>query len=280
MQSVIQYIEKELDGLYPKREISAFTRLILEHVCQLDYTQTLINRDKILSLREKEIIEMIIERLKVFEPIQYILGKTEFYGLELKVNSDTLIPRPETEELVEWVIENISNKTPSVLDIGTGSGCIALAIKKAMPGAHVLATDFSEKAIKVAKENALTNQLDVKIFDTNILKWENYAWGKYDIIVSNPPYIRESEKKDMHSNVLDYEPDSALFVSDFDPLLFYRRIGEFALKYLKENGLLFFEINENLGNEMVALLSELGFRNLEIKKDMHNKERMLCCRLK
>ncbi|QGY44935.1 peptide chain release factor N(5)-glutamine methyltransferase [Maribellus comscasis] len=277
MQSLIQYIEKELKGLYPAEEIRSFIRLIFEQVCELNYTQLLLSRDRILSQEKKEKMEEIVKRLKTFEPIQYILGETEFYGLQLKVNTAVLIPRPETEELVQWILQTNQLKSPVILDVGTGSGCIALALKKELPAAVLTAIDISETALENAKENAKTNRLDIQLLNGDILNWEGQRWEQYDVIVSNPPYVRTMEKETMQANVLDYEPELALFVSDSDPLVFYRRIGEFSWENLRKDGFLFFEINENLGMEMAELLSAQGFRNVEIKKDIRGKERMLCC---
>ncbi len=277
MQPVIQYIEKELNGLYPSEEIKAFIRIIFEHVCGFSYTQFITTRDKILSHAEKETIERIVIRLKMFEPIQYILGETEFYGLRLNVNPSVLIPRQETEELVQWILETNWLKSPAILDIGTGSGCIALALQKELPAAEVNAVDFSVKALETAHGNAQKNRLQVNFIESDILKWRHRKWENFDVIVSNPPYVRELEKEKMQPNVLEFEPATALFVSDSDPLIFYREISKFALKYLQNNGFLFFEINESLGKEMIRLLSGLGFKKITIKRDLNNKERMLCC---
>lgn len=278
MQSLIQYIEKELDGLYPPEEIRGFARLIIEHVCGLDYTQFVVNRERMVSVAEKEMITEIIEHLKNFEPIQYILGETEFYGLRLKVRPDVLIPRPETEELVHWVLETNQLESPAILDVGTGSGCIALVLKKELPEAKVSAIDISEEALKVAHENALQNQLDISFLKHDILNPEKDSIQKFDLIVSNPPYVREQEKEKMQPNVLNFEPQSALFVSDSDPLIFYRKIGEYALEHLSDNGFLFFEINEYLCGELKELLSGMGFKDAQLKKDLHGKNRMLRCR--
>lgn len=277
MQAVIQYIEKELSGLYPANEITGFTRLIFEHVCGWDYTRFLANRNTILSSSEKGAVKQIVERLKTFEPVQYILGETEFYGLRLKVNPAVLIPRPETEELVEWIVKSNRTESPAILDIGTGSGCIALALKKELPRANIAATDISEKALQTARENAEANRLLVDFFQADILHWENHTWKTFDMVVSNPPYVREMEKEKMHPNVLEFEPARALFVPDANPLIFYRKISELALKHLNPGGYLFFEINEHLGAEMKKLLAGLGFKNICIKKDIHEKERMIQC---
>ena len=277
MKAVIQYIEKELEGLYPGTEIQGFTRLILENVFRLNYTGLVLRKDDPILSAEKKQIEKIVQKLKNFEPVQYILGETEFYGLKIKVNPSVLIPRPETEELVNWIVETGLPGNPKIADVGTGSGCIALALKKQMDNASILAVDISEKAIQTAEINSNLNRLDVEFFQTDILNWEKYEWDCFDLIVSNPPYVREMEKVKMQPNVLNFEPQMALFVPDDDPLIFYRKIASFAKKYLQKNGWLYFEINENLGREMTLLMQNLGFRKTEVKKDINGKDRMLRC---
>lgn len=278
MEATIQYIEKELAGLYPKTEIKAFVRLILEHVFGLSYTDQVLQRRKKADEPLKKSVVEVVERLKAFEPIQYILGETEFFGMKLKVNPAVLIPRPETEELISWVLEQRTEENPAVLDVGTGSGCIALALKKSFNGAEVWAVDFSQQALQIARENGRKNSLDVNFFQADILSWENYEWRNFSLIVSNPPYVRESEKGVMSDNVLKYEPETALFVPDSDPLLFYRRIAEFAQRHLEENGWLYFEINEAFGNETHRLLENAGFCSVETKHDLSGKARMIRCR--
>jgi release factor glutamine methyltransferase len=270
----------ELAGLYPSNEIDGFKRIIFETVCGWDFTEQVIKKHEIISATEFEKIEAILLRLKNAEPIQYILGETEFYGLKLKVNPSVLIPRPETEELVEWVLHSNLPKNYRILDIGTGSGCIAMAIKNQLKETKVSGMDISEKALETARQNALENGLEVDFFQDDILNPKNLQEGMYDVIVSNPPYIRESEKPLMHSNVLNFEPENALFVPDEDPLVFYRAIAEFAKKYLSENGSLFFEINESLNTEMVDLLTGFGFSDIEIRKDINGKNRMVRCKNK
>lgn len=264
--------------MYPKTEIRAFTRLMLEHVCGLNYTQQLLLRDQVLENSARDNIRSMVERLKDYEPIQYILGETEFLGMKLQVTSSVLIPRPETEELVHWISETKLPTAAAVLDAGTGSGCIALGIKKLIPGAEVHAFDNSEQALEVAKKNAVLNNLDVDFFKADVYNWESLSWRMYNVIVSNPPYVRESEKEKMETNVLKYEPEGALFVTDANPLIFYRRIAEFAARYLEKGGWLLFEINENFGIEMIDLVKQHGFRTAEIKKDLFGKNRMIRCR--
>lgn len=276
MQTTIQYIKKELEGVYPELEIKGMTRIILEWVTGWNYTEQMVNRQTQLEETMKRKIDPIIERLKKFEPIQYILGEAEFYGLKIKVSPAVLIPRPETEELVNYVLEKNPKPDVRILDIGTGSGCIALALKQQLKEAEVKGVDISDAALEFARENARINQLQVEFIQADVLRWEKCSWGKYNIIVSNPPYIRESEKFQMNKNVLDFEPGEALFVSDNNPLIFYRRISEFAIKNLDDNGFLFFEINENMAVEMNDLFKSFGFKNIELLNDINDKKRMIC----
>ena len=277
MKAVIQYIEKELAGIYPATEIQGITRLVLENIFQLNYTELIIRKEETILSKEKRQIEKMVDRLKNHEPIQYILGETDFYGLKIKVNPSVLIPRPETEELVHWIIETKLPALVRIADIGTGSGCIALALKKNLVTATVSAVDISASAIQTAETNAASNQLDIEFFQADILNWQKYDWDNFDLVVSNPPYVREMEKDKMQSNVLDYEPQKALFVPDDDPLVFYRKIDGFAKQHLHKNGWLFFEINENLAREMTLLLQNLGFRNIQVKNDINGKYRMIRC---
>jgi len=206
------------------------------------------------------------------------LGKTSFYGLEFEVNSNVLIPRPETEELVDWIIRStkyeVRGTKLKVLDIGTGSGCIAISLAKNIPNAEVFAIDVSEKALATAQKNAESNQVNVTFLEKNILEIYDLE-QHFDIIVSNPPYVRELEKQEIKKNVLDNEPHLALFVDDNDALIFYRKIAELAMKNLSPNGQLFFEINQYLGKEMIDLLEKMGFKNVELRKDIYGNDRMV-----
>ena len=278
MNSTIQYIEKELTDLYPKTEIQGFSKIIIEEICGWNFTDQIVKKNERISETDFEKIKEIILRLKDFEPLQYILGETHFHGLKLKVNPSVLIPRPETEELVEWILNSRLTLKSTILDIGTGSGCIALALKNHLKKAKVLGLDISEKAIEIARQNAVINDLDVEFIIADVLKWENSNWNNIDVIVSNPPYVMELEKSKMHKNVLNFEPQNALFVSDSDPLVFYRSISGFAKQHLVNKGWLFFEINESLGNEMNNLLQSFGFCDIEIRKDINGRDRMVCCR--
>jgi len=220
----------------------------------------------------------VLEKLEKEIPIQYILGNAHFYGLEFEVNENTLIPRPETEELVEWIIKNNSKiegfKDLKILDIGTGSGCIAISLAKNLPHAKVFAIDVSEKALETAKKNALTNETEVTFLLKNILETDDLE-QQFDIIVSNPPYVRNLEKEEIKKNVLEYEPHLALFVEDNDALIFYRKISELAQKNLTENGQLYFEINQYLGTEMIDLLEAKNFATIELRKDIYENDRMI-----
>lgn len=279
MRATIQYIESELKDFYPPSEISAFVRLIMESVFALSYTDMILQKDRVFHAEEQENVRKVVERLKTYEPLQYILGETEFYGLKLKVNPAVLIPRPETEELVNWILESNVAENARILDVGTGSGCIALALKAGAPKAVVQGVDISDEALQTAKANARLNKLEVEFSKADILNWKEYSWTVQNVIVSNPPYVRESEKLQMEANVLKYEPEGALFVSDGDALVFYRTIAEMALTYLVPGGYLFFEINENLGQEMTEMLHSMGFSEIQLRKDINGRNRMMrCCR--
>ncbi len=264
-----------LSELYPKTEIDAFFFRLVKDRFNFELTDVFTKPH--FEILDSELTEMnsVLERLKHKEPIQYILGKTEFYGLEFLVNKHTLIPRPETEELVELIINKLSDlENCSILDIGTGSGCIAISLKKHLENSEVSAIDFSENALKMAQKNADLNKTDINFIQKDILKTEELP-QKYDVIVSNPPYVRNLEKQEMKDNVLNFEPHSALFVDDENPLVFYDKIADLAQKHLNKNGLLFFEINQYLGNEMEELLNQKNFKNIEIKNDMFGNARMV-----
>ena len=269
-----EYIRNQLNDTFSLGEIRAFTRLILEEVCNLSFSEIASCKFNDLSDNKKQNIISIVKRLQNNEPIQYILGNTEFYGLTLKVTSSVLIPRPETEELVEWILLETTQPNPNILDIGTGSGCIAITLAKKIDNATVEAWDVSREALNVAKENATINHVTVNFLEVDALKplQENQ---RFDIIVSNPPYIREMERKTMSSNVLDYEPQLALFVPDNKALIFYNRIADIALQQLNSDGWLYFEINHAKGAEVVQLLKEKGFVNVELKKDISKNDRMV-----
>jgi release factor glutamine methyltransferase len=275
MQTAIQYIHSELQMFYPETEIRSFSFLIIEKITGFTRTEIIVNKNTQISVEQHKIIEFFIEKLKKYVPIQYILGETEFCGLTFQVNESVLIPRPETEELVE-LIRNENNQTSklSILDIGTGSGCIAISLKHFFPNSMVDAFDISEPALEIAKSNANSNKLDVHFEKVDMLNVPDFE-KKWDIIVSNPPYVLENEKSEILPNVLENEPHLALFVPDNDPLLFYRHIAVFAQKHLNKNGKLYFEINREFGNECFNLVVEMGFKNVELRKDISENDRII-----
>ncbi len=271
----IQFIQ-ELSPIYDMGEAESFFYLILEEKQQLKRIDLALHPDLTLSNAEMLVWHSIVEQLQQEIPIQYILGKTSFYGLDFEVNSTVLIPRPETEELVEWIIQsrNRGVEKVKIIDIGTGSGCIAIALKKNISNAEVFAIDVSENALDTAQKNAEINEANVAFIQKNILETEDLE-QKFDIIVSNPPYVRELEKQEIKKNVLDNEPHLALFVEDNDALIFYKKIAELAQKNLLPEGQLFFEINQYLGKETVDLLEKRGFKNIELHKDIYGNDRMI-----
>ena len=268
----------ELQTIQEDSEIESFFFILTEFLHNLKRIDVSLHPDFEVSESDLEKWNTIISELKNEKPIQYITGEAWFYGLRFEVNENTLIPRPETEELVEWIVDGlkIKGKGQRVLDIGTGSGCIPIALKKEIPSAQVSAIDVSEKALEMARKNAINNDVEINFTHQNILETESLD-EKYDVIVSNPPYVRNLEKQEIKKNVLDFEPHLALFVDDYDALLFYRKIAQLALKSLSPNGKLFFEINQYLGEETLELLTKLGFKNIELRKDFVGNDRMICC---
>ncbi|WP_298650431.1 peptide chain release factor N(5)-glutamine methyltransferase [uncultured Proteiniphilum sp.] len=274
MQHSVRHILQELNGLYSKSEISVLAQLILEEVCDDSFTG--ITTDKINHLSRSELrkAEDIVCRLKNGEPVQYVLGKTEFYGIPFMITPDVLIPRPETEELVEWILSGNRQIGRSVLDIGTGSGCIAVTLAKKMSDARVYAWDISEKALKVASENARLNGVTVHFSVRDVFQPVGID-PVFDVIVSNPPYVTESEKATMEANVLGFEPHEALFVPNDHALLFYERIADVASELLYNNGELYFEINREKGPEVCDMLRGKGFARVELRKDISGNDRMV-----
>ena len=281
MTETIAYIKESLRDLYPSSEVSSLVRLIMERVCNIQPHHFLFCKDKELPESEKSRIHDIAERLKQMEPIQYILGTADFYSLQFEVDPSVLIPRPETEELVEQVILDNADQKIKILDIGTGSGCIAVTLRKHLKKASVIATDISAEALATARRNAKRNNTTVTFIQTDILDPEKAEMDIpfiLDVIVSNPPYIKEEEKKDMERNVLDYEPHLALFVPDNDPLLYYWHIAHFGKKKLRRNGHLYFEINAACGNMVVEMLEEEGYKNIELIQDLSGRDRIIKAR--
>lgn len=277
IQEFKHHFFSELTYLYPETEIQSFFTILIEFKLHLSRIQLALEHNFELDNDDLDFLQNALLKLKNQIPIQYIVGETSFYGLMLKVDKNVLIPRPETEELVEWILQNHKNSNSlKILDVGTGSGCIAISLAKNLPNAKVSAIDISAEALNVAKNNATMNQVTIDFINADILKIEKLE-NDFDIIVSNPPYVRELEKSQMQQNVLSNEPHIALFVKDENPLLFYDKIAELAKNHLTENGVLYFEINQYLGVETVNLLKSKGFKNIELKKDIYGVDRMVKC---
>ncbi len=271
--------QQELAPLYEAREAKNIAYWALQAICQCDTTDILLGRCDHLNESQEERMTDYLRRLSQGEPLQYILGETSFFGLPFRVNKSVLIPRPETEELVTWIGEDYQGDKARLIDIGTGSGCIAITLKHLHPQMTALAMDISEEALTVAKENAEKLSVEMTFLHDNILAPKSEC-GELDFIVSNPPYITHKEKPQMRRNVLEYEPHLALFVADDQPLLFYEAIADFGQKQLKEGGCLYFEINEQFGAETKEMLERKGYEEVTIRKDMQGKERMIRCRKK
>tara|TARA_R110000868_G_scaffold322991_4_gene583928 strand:- start:372 stop:1223 length:852 start_codon:yes stop_codon:yes gene_type:complete len=266
----------ELDTIYTKEEVNSFFYMLIEHFLGLERFILALEPNLIISKEEENPLFEALSRLKIEIPIQHIIGKTNFMDLEFIVDKNVLIPRPETEDLVRWILKDIKDNRSeiNILDIGTGSGCIPITLKKQLPNAKVFALDISDNALKIAMQNAKLNHVQIEFIHANILEIEKLD-QKFDIIVSNPPYVRELEKNEMQKNVLKHEPGLALFVSDEDPLLFYKKIVEFALQNLKNNGAVYFEINQYLGKETQQLLDSTNFYDIELRQDIFGNDRML-----
>ena len=279
LQSQISNIQSALQAVYPKDEAASLAWWIMEEETGLTRSQLLCGCKDTTNFANMQKIQTIIDRLLHFEPIQYIFGHTLWNGLDLKVTAATLIPRPETAELVERInVQMVNDQMVNVLDIGTGSGCIAISLKKAHPEWHVTGIDISPEAIEVARENAKRNGVVVHFEVADIFSLSSFHLSPFTLIVSNPPYICESEKSSMRPNVLNFEPSSALFVPDNDPLLFYRRIAELFSLPLQGKGRergLFFEINEAYGPQLSAMLGGLGYTDIQIHKDIYGKDRII-----
>ncbi|MDO4783205.1 MAG: peptide chain release factor N(5)-glutamine methyltransferase [Capnocytophaga felis] len=269
------YLFQNLDFLYLKEEIQVFYFMLLDFYGGFSKTDILLNPEAELEKSLEISILNAISDLKSEKPIQYILGETEFFSNHFFVDENVLIPRQETEELVDWILsETPHNEAINILDIGCGSGCISVSLAKALPNANVTALDISEKAISIAQKNAIENNSKIHFIQQNILATD-FLTEKYDIIVSNPPYVRELEKKEIQNNVLNYEPHLALFVPDDNALIFYEKIAELAKNSLTEKGKLFFEINQYLGDEMIEMLKKKGFSEIELRNDLLQNPRMI-----
>lgn len=274
---IINYIADSIRNLYPESECRHIARMVAASLSGDEESKFLIEPNQIVDI---DGVECCAEELSTSRPVQYVIGKAEFCGEEFMVREGVLIPRPETEELVMWAMECASGiKNPKILDVCTGSGCIAIALKKRLGNADVTAIDLSNKAIEIATENSSQLNADVEIIKDDALKGLQTLQGrKFDIIVSNPPYIPQSEMAAMHINVTQHEPHMALFVDNADPLIFYREIARAAKTLLSEDGFLLFEIHETLATETAEMLSHEGFYNIDIRYDFRQKPRMICCR--
>ncbi|MBO0322502.1 peptide chain release factor N(5)-glutamine methyltransferase [Muricauda sp. CAU 1633] len=296
LREIKNIFHKELDGLFPAEEVDTFFYRCVEHYLKLERFVLAVQPELTLTKEEEHPLFEAFSQLKQERPLQYILGEAHFMDLELKVNESVLIPRPETEELVQWILDDLdaersrsvistslNDRSLQILDIGTGSGCIAIALAKHLPGAKVFALDVSKEALEVALENAQKNKAEITFIHQDILEPELALKTElglelaldFDLIVSNPPYVRELEKSEIKKNVMEYEPHTALFVPDDDSLLFYRAISQFAKTNLKKNGSLYLEINQYLGAETKALLKAHNFSEIELRRDLFGNDRML-----
>lgn len=283
LKDIKTIFHKELDAIYGENEVGSFFKNLIKHHLNLNRIALVLEPDLTLTKSEEQPLFEALSKLKNNEPLQYIIGVTEFFELPFKVNKNTLIPRPETEELVSHIIHCLSvlneESQLKIIDIGTGTGCIAIALAKNIKNAEVFAVDVSEEALKMAKHNAELNAANIICIQDDILKPSHSELikpsQKFNIIVSNPPYVRALEKKDIKKNVLEFEPHLALFVPDDNPLKFYKAIAKFAVDNLSENGLLFFEINQYLGEQMKQLLEHFEFRNIELLKDIFGNDRII-----
>lgn len=282
LKELLQHFTIQLQDIYGTEEVSSIFYITADHISGFSRADTILKGSQALSEEQEAAYLKVLEALKAGKPIQYILGETVFYGLPFKVSPAVLIPRPETEELVEWVIESssladVTGSSLRIIDIGTGTGCIAISLKKNLPFSEVSALDVSKDAIDIASTNASLNQIDINFIKADIREFTTRQ--KFDVIVSNPPYITEKEEEQMHDNVLDHEPHLALFVPNEKPLMFYEAIADFAWVSLSDMGLLFFEINEHYAKETMEMLTAKSFINIELRKDMQGKDRMIKCAL-
>jgi release factor glutamine methyltransferase len=275
VSAVVQRFRSELIPHYPVREIESFIVLAFEDIMHYSRLDIFMKGEEEVLPAQIELFEYILDGLRNYEPIQYLIGSTVFYGLPMRVTPDVLIPRPETEELIHWILKDSMANKPRIIDLCTGSGCIALALKDQIADASVYGADLSVSALNIAQENAALNKLNVEFFHFDILTQESLGFMDFDLIVSNPPYVTYSEKAFMAQNVLDNEPHMALFVPDENPLLFYRKITDLADGHLKKSGKLYLEINEAYGKDVMQLLRDRGYADVELKKDFNGKDRMI-----
>ena len=275
MHPIVHEIRDALSGIYPPSEALSLAKMLLVEVFDFSTLELYGGKDKEISGKRRDVLDEMIRRLKKNEPIQYIIGVESFCGLTFEVNPSVLIPRPETQELVGWIAGDCEGRGACrILDIGTGSGCIPVSLAHRLPKAEVESWDISEDALQVARRNAERNGVEVLFRQKDVLK-ASPDEARYDVIVSNPPYIAEKEKVDMEANVLDWEPSIALFVPDEDPLLFYRTIAQLGCSMLKEGGALYFEINRAYGQETIQMLEAMGYKDIELRKDSWGNDRMM-----
>lgn len=282
IHEIILDYQKQLQTIYDANESRSITEWVMQYVFKFSKAQLHAHYKDEVSDDHYKLLNTYLQRLLNFEPLQYIIGETEFYGLPFKVNKHVLIPRPETEELVDLILNDLKSNDDatskiSILDIGTGSGCIAISLKKNLKSSNVFALDVSKDALQVANQNSKLNDVEIQFIEDSILSPKTDLLNELalDIIVSNPPYIRKMEAALMHNNVLQHEPHLALFVDDEDALLFYRHIAFYAMQHLKPQGKLYFEINEAKGEEVKRMLLENGFKKVEVIKDFSSKDRMV-----
>ncbi len=278
VEEYVRELKQRLSPLYGEGEATAMVRLIFNSIKGWSVTDLVVNGDREVSDFLKSEVEKVITRVEAGEPIQYVLGQARFYGMDLKVDSRVLIPRPETEGLVDLIVDKYKDKDDlRILDMGTGSGAIAIALARNLPFSKVSAIDISAGALEVAKENARNLKANIDFKQADIFSFQPEQ-DSYDIIVSNPPYIPDDEKKDMEKNVLEYEPAGALFVPDSDPIRFYIRIAEVARMALVPGGTLYFEINPRFASDISDMLAKNGFEDIEIEKDMFKRDRFIIAR--
>jgi release factor glutamine methyltransferase len=276
VDAIVQYYMEKLAPIYEQDEVKRIIECVFEHLLNWSPSKLWLNRQERLSESDLLNFHFALKRLVKGEPIQYVIGYAYFYGLKLTVDSSVLIPRTETEELVDWIVKE-TEPTARIIDIGTGSGCIPIALKANLYANEVVGVDISFEALEMAKKNAVSNGVEVTFIQVDVFDsdFQSYFDNKWDVIVSNPPYIPLSEKKEMHTNVVSYEPHLALFVKENDALIFYNRIADLAIDMLAPNGKLYFEISNQKGEDVVRLLHEKGFANVELRKDLHGNDRMV-----
>jgi release factor glutamine methyltransferase len=269
-------LKYQLEILYEQREASHIANMVMEHITGLLRMDRLVLKEKKLSLEQRKLLDYSTNRLLNSEPVQYVLGEAWFANKPFQVDASVLIPRPETEELVDWLVKDHSIKQyKEILDIGTGSGCIPITIKSAIPNASIMSVDISSAALTIAQNNAIEYDVQINLKQIDFLDESNwYILPQFDCIVSNPPYIKDSERNTLSKHVVKYEPSIALFVSDEEPLIFYRKIALFGKQHLQKNGSIYLEINQTLGNEVVDLFQKYGY-NTELRKDMMGNDRMV-----